>query len=324
MSPSFRPSITWLFAFIPISVALDHGEASAPLVFFSAALAIIPIARMIVHATETTFREDGRCRRRTAERHLWQRARIDHRVRGIEVWLPRHGPGVADRRDPCQPVVNARYFVSAWRNALPRPAFQRRGRANLQHDDAAGGREHGRAECFQPLLRAGRHDPAGTAAQRRHRRRAAARVRSVSVVFSQDPSGGLRQCGNRSRWATTRERNGARACGRHLSRCIGPGGLDERDSRRCSRRHGSGPGHVTNLCWYRVPCNRWRHRRSRFCRGDGAQEQGRPDDWHRTRQLHSDCAICGPSVGVDQLFHLARNHWIWLLAALRSARCFWE
>jgi Ca2+:H+ antiporter len=50
--PSLRPSITWLFAFIPISVALDRSEASAPLVFFSAALAIIPIARMIVHATE--------------------------------------------------------------------------------------------------------------------------------------------------------------------------------------------------------------------------------------------------------------------------------
>jgi Ca2+:H+ antiporter len=57
--PSLRPSITWLFAFIPISVALDRSEASAPLVFFSAALAIIPIARMIVHATEQLSARTG-------------------------------------------------------------------------------------------------------------------------------------------------------------------------------------------------------------------------------------------------------------------------
>jgi len=50
---SLRPSIHWLFVFIPITVALEHsGRVSAPVVFFSAAIAIIPIARLIVLATE--------------------------------------------------------------------------------------------------------------------------------------------------------------------------------------------------------------------------------------------------------------------------------
>src|SRR3990170_4778125 len=48
-----KPSIDWLFAFIPTSVALEHdGGVSAPLLFFSAALAIVPIARLIVLSTE--------------------------------------------------------------------------------------------------------------------------------------------------------------------------------------------------------------------------------------------------------------------------------
>jgi Ca2+:H+ antiporter len=53
MSPSFKPSVNWLFVFIPISVALKRfDQVPAPVLFFSAALAIIPIARLIVLSTE--------------------------------------------------------------------------------------------------------------------------------------------------------------------------------------------------------------------------------------------------------------------------------
>ena len=53
MRAFLKPSIKWLFAFIPISVALEHaGELPPPVLFFSAALAIVPIARLIVLATE--------------------------------------------------------------------------------------------------------------------------------------------------------------------------------------------------------------------------------------------------------------------------------
>ncbi len=47
-----RPSVSWLLAFIPVALALEHGGASPPLVFFAAALAIVPIAAWIVRATE--------------------------------------------------------------------------------------------------------------------------------------------------------------------------------------------------------------------------------------------------------------------------------
>ena len=45
--------------FIPVTLALEHGHARAPLLFFSAALAIVPIASMIVHATEQIATRTG-------------------------------------------------------------------------------------------------------------------------------------------------------------------------------------------------------------------------------------------------------------------------
>src|SRR5262245_49605881 len=52
MSTMLRPSIYWLFAFAPVSIFLENSNASAPLIFFSSALSIIPIARLIGTATE--------------------------------------------------------------------------------------------------------------------------------------------------------------------------------------------------------------------------------------------------------------------------------
>lgn len=47
-----RPSLNWLLVFVPVAVVLEHASAvPAPLVFFSAALAIVPIASLIVRAT---------------------------------------------------------------------------------------------------------------------------------------------------------------------------------------------------------------------------------------------------------------------------------
>lgn len=47
-----KPSVTWLLVFVPVAVALEHGGARPPLVFFAAALAIVPIAAWIVRSTE--------------------------------------------------------------------------------------------------------------------------------------------------------------------------------------------------------------------------------------------------------------------------------
>lgn len=51
-SEFLRSPINWLFIFIPITVALERAHVSAPVIFFSAAVAIIPIAALIVHSTE--------------------------------------------------------------------------------------------------------------------------------------------------------------------------------------------------------------------------------------------------------------------------------
>jgi Ca2+:H+ antiporter len=54
-----RPSVTWLLAFVPLALALEHGGARPPLVFFAAALAIVPIAAWIVRSTEQLARYTG-------------------------------------------------------------------------------------------------------------------------------------------------------------------------------------------------------------------------------------------------------------------------
>ena len=55
-----KPSVDWLLALVPITVALEFTVAgSPPLVFFSAALAIIPIARLIVRSTEQISTRTG-------------------------------------------------------------------------------------------------------------------------------------------------------------------------------------------------------------------------------------------------------------------------
>jgi Ca2+:H+ antiporter len=47
-----KPSLNWLLVFIPITLVLEHAAVAAPLIFFSAALAIVPIASLIVRSTE--------------------------------------------------------------------------------------------------------------------------------------------------------------------------------------------------------------------------------------------------------------------------------
>ena len=45
-------SLNWLLAFVPVTLGLEASHAAAPLIFFSAALSIVPIAALLVHATE--------------------------------------------------------------------------------------------------------------------------------------------------------------------------------------------------------------------------------------------------------------------------------
>src|SRR3954449_4111383 len=59
MALSFKPSVNWLLAFIPVSLALEYAHVPPPVVFFSAALAIVPAARLIVLSTEQLAHRTG-------------------------------------------------------------------------------------------------------------------------------------------------------------------------------------------------------------------------------------------------------------------------
>ena len=60
LSNFLRKPMNWLLLFIPITVALEHlAHVSAPVLFFMAALAIVPIAAQIVGATEQLSTRTG-------------------------------------------------------------------------------------------------------------------------------------------------------------------------------------------------------------------------------------------------------------------------
>ena len=59
MKKLLRPSILWLFIFIPITFVLEKLDTNDSLIFFSAALSIIPIAKLIGEATENLAHYTG-------------------------------------------------------------------------------------------------------------------------------------------------------------------------------------------------------------------------------------------------------------------------
>jgi Ca2+:H+ antiporter len=56
---SLRPSIDWLLVLIPIAIVLDRAAVAAPVVFLVAALAIVPLAALIVRSTEQVAEHTG-------------------------------------------------------------------------------------------------------------------------------------------------------------------------------------------------------------------------------------------------------------------------
>src|SRR5215813_4267949 len=59
VTKALKAPINWLLIFIPITVALEHAHVPPPVLFFSAALAILPIAGLIVKATEHLATKTG-------------------------------------------------------------------------------------------------------------------------------------------------------------------------------------------------------------------------------------------------------------------------
>jgi Ca2+:H+ antiporter len=59
MKKLLQPSIFWLFAFIPVSIILEAAHSAPPLIFFSAALSIVPVAKLISKSTENLAHYTG-------------------------------------------------------------------------------------------------------------------------------------------------------------------------------------------------------------------------------------------------------------------------
>jgi Ca2+:H+ antiporter len=54
-----RPSVDWLLVLLPVAIVLDRAGGAAPLVFVVAALAIVPLAGLIVRGTEQLAEHTG-------------------------------------------------------------------------------------------------------------------------------------------------------------------------------------------------------------------------------------------------------------------------
>src|SRR6267142_6707774 len=189
-----KPSVYWLLVFIPATVVLEHaGQLPAPVIFFSAALAIVPIAALIVRSTEQVATRTGDAVGGLLNATFGNAPELIIALAALRAGYPGHGARLHRRRDPRQPAPGARDRLPPRRTSLPRPEVQSRGCADLQHHDAARQHQPRRTQRVQPVLRAGEHHPSGTAAQSRHRRGAAHRVRAVSVVLAQDAPGHVRE-----------------------------------------------------------------------------------------------------------------------------------
>jgi len=198
--------------FIPITLILDHaGKVPPPVIFFSAALAIVPVASLIVRSTEQLARADRRRRGRFASMHLRQCAELIIALVALKA-------GYADMvRASIIGAILANlllalgmaFFLGGLRHLDQK--IQSGCRTPIQLDDAIGRGQPRRAERVQPLLRTGRHDTAGRAAQSRNRRLVAADVRTLLVIFPQDASRRVRKASGETRRNCTMAAN-AGAC----------------------------------------------------------------------------------------------------------------
>lgn len=53
------PPVSWLLLLIPVAVVVEHVGVAAPVIFLVAALAIVPLAALIVHSTEHVAEHTG-------------------------------------------------------------------------------------------------------------------------------------------------------------------------------------------------------------------------------------------------------------------------
>jgi Ca2+:H+ antiporter len=56
---TLKPTVNWLLVLVPVALGLEAAHSPAPYIFFAAALGIVPIAAILVHATEQLAMRTG-------------------------------------------------------------------------------------------------------------------------------------------------------------------------------------------------------------------------------------------------------------------------
>ena len=185
--------LLWLLVFVPAVLA---GEKLAPdahtLLFVLSVLAIVPLAALLSHATESVAAKTGDAVGGLAERHAGQPDRAGDRADRASRRAVHAGEGVDRRRHRHQHPVHAGRLVPARRAEAPRAGIQPRRRplpgrpAVPGHDRAPDSLGDGRG---RPGAGGGVHADAEPGARRRAHRR----LRAEHAVLPQDTPRALRR-----------------------------------------------------------------------------------------------------------------------------------
>ena len=188
-SAPMKPSIYWLFVFVPITVILEHaGKVPPPVIFFSAALAIVPIAVLIVRSTEQIAARTGDAVGGLLNATFGNAPELIIALVALKAGYPNmvRASIIGGILANLLLGLGIAFFLGGIRHSDQK--IQSGCRTHIQLDDAAGGGQPRCAKRVQPLLRTGRYGTAGRTAQPRNRRRVAADLWTLSVVFRQDVS----------------------------------------------------------------------------------------------------------------------------------------
>ena len=275
-----RPSPNWLLLFVPVSVLLEHSGASPALVFFAAALAIVPAARLIVQGTEHIAARTGSAVGGLLNATFGNLPELIIATVALQGRPAGDGPGVDHRRHPGQPPHGARRGAPGGRGAHHNQEFNA-GAARVYSSMmllavislAAPG-------AFERVFTAAEHLPQVHALNVRLAVMLLVVYVAVPLLHAGHPRATSSPVKARPATAMARARLEHAPRAGHAGRGVGAGGVDERDPGRRRRGHRRGAGDVADL-------HRHDHRRRRGrSRGESLghrrrrQEQAGPDDGH--------------------------------------------
>ena len=123
--------LLWLLAFVPVRVRRADGRnpSAHTVLFVLSVLAIVPLAALLSHATESVAAKTGDAVGGLLNATLGKSDGVDDRAHGTACRAVHAGEGLHRRRDRDQHALHVGCVVPARRTQVPRAGVQRRGRA---------------------------------------------------------------------------------------------------------------------------------------------------------------------------------------------------